>query len=245
MAEPDAQDAPKTREIRFLESMPKPLIAAFLVLAVGGVGLFVYLMARPPTPVELPLAERRSPPVGTLSHDVVEFKLVAVPSPLPPTPTPCPAMRGVVIEGGEGAQDRLGGVLRSLCRLLGSGPPELDQAIHGLGRARLRFALMTRTGDQTTADLATGRILIAIALSRTNVAPVIIAPLLAHEGWHLAKGLPATAGEEFGARVAELGACRALIDPDRFPRGCLDAQALVQLGVQRAVEALVGAGFPR
>jgi hypothetical protein len=234
------------RDVRFLDSMPRPLLVSFLALAAGGIGLVLWIMLRPPEPPELPLAERRSPPRGTFTHHVVRARPVDVPSPLPAFRPPCPEVAGVVVEGGPPAQERIGRVLRSLCRLVRPGlPAEAAEAVRALGRARIRFALFTRTGDQSTLDLATGRILLAVALSRTNVAPVVIAPLLVHEGWHLARGGPVTAAEEYGARVAELQACELLIEADRFPRGCRDAAAIVGLGEARAVELLVRAGFPR
>jgi len=247
--EPDdpSTERPAGEDIPFLRSMPRPLIVVFLAFAVAGIGLVVWLMFRPPSFSNVALELRRSPPKDSLSHNVVGYHLVDVPSPLPATHAPCAAVRGVVIEGGPPAQARLGGVLKSLCGLADDPdvPADVKDSIHALARAKLRFALFKRTGDQTTLDFSTGRILIAIELARTNVAPVIIAPLLVHEGWHLVHGEPVTATQEFGAREAELGTCRQLIDVDHFPRGCRDALALVQWGEERAVSALERAGFPR
>jgi hypothetical protein len=133
-----------------------------------------------------------------------------------------------------------------LCPFARAGaPPEVQEAVRALAGARLRFALFTRTGDLSTVDLATSRIQIAVALSRTNVPPVIIGPLLVHEAVHVAKGLPVTAAQEYEARVAELAACRLLIEIDRFPRGCLDAQQIVDLGRDRAIRELFESGFRR
>jgi hypothetical protein len=153
------------------------------------------------------------------------------------------------VEGGPPAVDRITRALSPVCSRVTQAfdelPPEAQLALRALSKAQIRFALFTRTGDQSTADLGTGRILLSLALARTNVAPIVITPLLAHEGWHLAHGLPVTAAQEYGARLAELQVCRRVVTPDRFTRGCLDAQAIVLLGERRAIEALVRAGFPR
>lgn len=226
--------------------MPRPLIVAFGILAAAAVTLIVVLMVRPPSPNDLPVAERRSEPTATLSHDTVEAQLVDVPDQLPPFTPPCEEVRGVVVEGGQPAHERIGDVLRMLCPYARAGAPaDVQSAVRALGRARIRFALFTRTGDLSTIDLSANRIQLAVALSRTNVPPVIIGPLLVHEAVHLVAGRPVTAGQEYAARVAELAACRLLIEVDRFPRGCLDAQELVSLGAQRAIAELIESGFPR
>ncbi len=236
--------------------MPKPLLYVFLVFAVSGIGLVAYLLSNPPERTEPDLELRRSAPAGTFTHDVVRAQLRDIPDPLPAYSPPCDELRAIVIEGGPAARQRIGGpdaderptALEGLCPLAreSSGAPvELREAVRALATARIRFALFTRTGNLSTTDLSTKRILLAVALSRTNVPPLTIGPLLAHEGYHLAKGAPVTATQEFFARVAELAACRFLIDATVFPRGCTDADAIVRLGQERAVELLVRAGFPR
>lgn len=250
----DAPPAERPKTIRFVDSMPRPLLLLFLVCAAFGIGLVVWLLTNPPAPRALPLELRRSPPTGTFTHDVVRARLLDVPSPLPSFRPPCPEVAGLVIEGGEGAVERLASrpdgraAIQLLCPLARSEPttsPELQQAVRALATARIRFALFTRTGDLSTADLLDRRILLAVALSRVNVDPATIAPLLAHEGYHLAQGLPVTAAQEFRARVAELAACRHIVDVDEFPRGCREADAIIRLGEERAVGLLVRAGFPR
>ncbi|MFY9586467.1 MAG: hypothetical protein WAT66_03315 [Actinomycetota bacterium] len=245
-----------SKSIRFIDSMPRPLLVVFLLFVAAGIGLVVYLLGNPPTRSELPLAERRSPPKGSFTHDVVRARLVDIPSPLPSFRPPCEEVRGLVVEGGPPAVARLIGPdedgrptpVASLCGLLSQGrgaPVETQEAIRGLAKARIRFALFTRTGVLSTTDLSENRILLAVALSRTNLPPLVIAPLLAHEGYHIAKGGPVTATQEFAARVAELGACRNFFKVEDYPRGCADADAIVRLGRDSAVELLVRAGFPR
>lgn len=240
-------EGPAGRGLKFRESMPRPLLVAFLVAAAAALGLVVWLFVRPPVPRQLDLGSRRSPPVGALSHDVVGLNPVAIPTPLPAFTPPCEAVAGVVIEGGEPAQGRVGFILRRLCAFAGDPfqPPELRRSVGGLAGARIRFAVFSSTGNQSTTDLAARRVYLSYALARTNVRPETIWPLLVHEGWHLATGTPVTAAREYGARVAEAQACRLLPNDLETPRGCLDAQAIVALGETRAVELLVSAGFPR
>ena len=250
----DTPPATRPKTIRFIDSMPRPLLLMFLVFAAAGIGLVAWLLTNPPAPRALPLEQRRSPPTGTFTHDVVRARLLDIPSPLPPFPPPCTAVSGLVIEGGEGAVERIGSrpgggaAVQELCPFARSErivPLELQQAVRALAGARIRFALFTRTGDLSTADLSSRRILLAVALSRVNVDPRTIAPLLAHEGYHLAHGLPVTASQEFRARVAELAACRFIVDADEFPRWCREADAIVRLGEERAVALLARAGFPQ
>jgi len=240
---------PPGRGIRFRESMPKPLLIAFLGTGAAAVGLVVWLMVSPPVPKNLELGSRRSPPTGTFTHNVVRAIPVDIPTPLPVFDPPCDAVAGIVIEGGEAAQGRIRSILRlNLCRIVGdeTQPQEVKQAIRALSGARIRFGILTRTGEQSTTDLTAKRILINVDLARTSVDPRLIAPLLVHEGWHLSVGGPVTAAQEYGARVAELQACRVVYrDPAEPSRGCVDAQAIVTLGESRAIELLVRAGFPR
>jgi hypothetical protein len=250
----DAPPPNRPKSIRFVDSMPRPLLLVFLVFAATGIGLVVWLLTNPPAPRALPLELRRSPPAGAFTHDVVRARLLDIPSPLPSFRPPCPEVAGLVIEGGEGAIERLGSrpdglaAVQQLCPFAKPDPlvpPDLQQAVRALAGARIRFALFTRTGDLSTADLSSRRILLGVALSRVNVDQRTIAPLLAHEGYHLAQGGPVTAAQEFRARVVELAACRFIVDADEFPRWCREADAIIRLGEERAVALLTRAGFPQ
>ena len=241
------QEAPD-RGMKFRESMPRPLMIAFLATGALAIGVIVWLLAVPPTPTQLDIAARRSAPSGAFSHDVVHVEPAPIPTPLPDFEPPCEAVAGVVVEGGPAAQSRIGFVVREhLCRLAfdETQPPEVKRAIAALSEATIRFGRFTRTGEQSTLELSTGRIYINVDLARTSVDPVVIGPLLVHEGWHLAAGGPVTAPQEFGARRAELQACRVIFRERDPARGCLDAQAIVAAGEARAVELLVRSGFPR
>lgn len=234
------------RGIRFRESMPRPLLIGFLIAAVAAFALVVWLLASPPTPRSLDLGSRRSPPAGAFTHDVVRADLAPIPTPIPAFAPPCAALTGVVVEGGDAAQGRIGFVLERLCRMEADPdqPAELRDAIRRLAGTKIRFAVFTRTGEQSTLEPQASRILLNVDLARTSVDPVVIAPLLVHEAWHLSSG-PPTAALEYDARVAELQACRVVYATVEPSRGCTDAQAIVALGRGRAIEALVRAGYPR
>ena len=241
---------PPGRGIKFRESMPRPLMIAFLATGVLAIGVIVWLLAVPPAPTQLDIAARRSAPTGAFSHDVVKVEPAPVPTPIPDFTAPCPEVEGVKVEGGTPAQGRIGFVLRQyLCGIARdeTQPAEVKQAIAGLSTATIRFGRFTRTGEQSTFDRTTTRIFLNVDLARTSVDPVVIAPLLVHEGWHVAAEAPFTAEQEYGARRAELQACRVIFrdregDP---PRGCLDAQAIVAVGEARAIDLLFRSGFPR
>lgn len=238
------------RGLKFRESMPRPLMVAFLATGVAAVGVILWLLVSPPAPSQLDIASRRSVPAGPLTHDVVELDPAPAPTPPPDFDPPCEAVAGVFVNGGEAAQARLGFVLESyLCPIATDSfkPEEVKRAIGALKDATIRFGVFRRTGEQSTADVAARTIYVNVDLARTSVDPIVIGPLIVHEAWHLAAGTGSpTAVQEFGARRAELQACRAIYSaPDREPsRGCLDAQAIVALGEARAVELLIRAGFP-
>jgi hypothetical protein len=236
---------PASPNVRFVDSMPRPLIVTFLAFAALGIGLVVWVFVHPPSAKQVALQLRRSPPGAGYSHDALRVIPVSIPTPLPEHTAPS-CVKGVVVEGGIHAQERIDRVLRPLCELAkkAGASSQLTDSIHALARARIRFARFTRTGDLSTTQLAERRILLAVALSRTNLPVGIIAPLLVHEGFHILTGAPVTAAREFQAREVEYEACRNLFDRDHFPRGCDDAQAMVRLGEARAVELLVRAGYP-
>jgi hypothetical protein len=244
MPDPVSDGAGGRVDLPFRRSMPAPVLFLFAAVAAGGLALVVVLIARPGT-FGIPVAERRSPPRGVLSHDVGRMVPAPAPSPLPATASPCADLAGVVVEGGPPAQGRLGLALQTLCRTFGT-RADLDDAIRALATARIHFATFARSGDASTTDLSARRILLDIRFSRSRSAVVDIVPLLAHEGYHLARsGQPVTAGEEFAARGVELLVCRLIIDIRRWPRGCEDARALADMGERAGVDALVRAGYPR
>jgi hypothetical protein len=183
-----------------------------------------------------------------LTHDVFQERQVSIPRQLPGFTAPCPTVSGLVVEGGQAAVERIERALGPVCSKLQAGalPIDVGRALRALQTSRVRFALFKRTGELSTADLTNRRILLAVALSRTNVPAAPIALLMIHEAYHLALGAPVTAAQEFGARRVEYEACRALVpDRRRWPRGCDDALAMVRLGEARAVTLLTRAGYPQ
>lgn len=246
MADPvrDGASPRKPIDLPFRRSMSAPLLTAFGLLAAGGLGLVIWLVVKPGA-FGIPVEQRRTPASGALSHDVGRILLAPVPSPLPATEAPCPELSGVVVEGGPPAQGRLGAVLEDLCGVLNQAP-DLREAVRALASARIRFASFGRTGELSAVDRSARRILLNIRLARSRSPVVDIAPLLAHEGFHLARGVsPVTAADELTAREVELLACRLLIDIRRWPRGCRDARAIVALGERAALDALIRAGYMR
>jgi hypothetical protein len=227
--------------------MPRPLLITFLVTTVAAIALVVVLMVAPPRPSTLMLAERHSPPRGSLTHDVGRIVAAPVPSPHAPGPAPCAAFSGTTIEAGAAGFDRVRAGLRPLCALTGpSISVELRSAIQALGHATIRFAGFQRTGEEATTDLVARRINVNVRFARSNSPTILVTPVLVHEGWHLANaGARVTASQEFRARTAELEACKLLIDRDKWIRNCDDAARIVGLGEARAISLLVAAGFPK
>ncbi|MCA1834208.1 MAG: hypothetical protein LC750_16045 [Actinobacteria bacterium] len=240
------QDQAQAKPVRLRDAMPRPLLVAFLTAGALAVALIVILLVKPPRPSALALGERRSPPRSPFSHDVGKIVPAPVPSPHPATAgAPCRAFASLTIYGGAAAQQRLFAGLRPVCALTGpSITPELRDAVAGLHDAVLRFAAFRRSGEEATADLASGVVYINVRFARANTPTVLVTPILMHEGWHLAhKGEAVTATSEFRARKAELDACRQLIDRDKWIRNCEDAERIVDLGEPAAVRLLTNAGF--
>lgn len=242
----EAPPAPPGPKVRLRDAMPRPLLALFAAAALAALALALVLMIRPPKPATLALGERRSPPRATLTHDVGRIVPAPVPTPFPPEAVACPAFAGVRIEGGEAAFRRIADGLRPLCALAGpSISVELRQAIEGLRDVTIRFAAFQRTGEEATTDLSRRRLYLNVRFARSNTPTILPAPVLVHEGYHLAHASErVTALGEFRARQAELEACKHLIDRDKWIRNCDDADRIVGLGEARGVSLLQAAGFP-
>ena len=236
---------PKGIDLPFRKAMPRGVLIAFVVVALATAAVVVVVMVNPPAP-RIAIAERRSPPGPSLSHNVGAIILAPIPETLPATAVPCDAFRGIVIEGGPPAQARLGGVLERLCSFAAD-DSDAARSLRALSKARLRFAVFARTGDTSTMSNADPlRILINVRFAQRDVSAALIGPLLAHEGFHLLHaGEAVTAEREYEARMVELQICRLLIDVDAWPRGCNDADQLIRFGRGKAVDQLANAGFPR
>lgn len=240
--EPPPDPRPKPS---FLRSMPGPLMALFVVGLAVALGIAVWAVAFPSRVLPPDPGERRPPPARALSHDVGEVVPAPVPSPLAAYEPPCRALAGARPEGGPPGVLRLAEALRPLCRLAGTGvAPELAEAVRALDGTRIRFARFARTGVESSLDGRARRILLNLKFAKGGSRVDVIAPVLAHEGSHLAHlGEPFDAAAELRARRAELAACREVIRRDRWPRGCREAEELVALGEERALAALRAAGY--
>ena len=65
-------------------------------------------------------------------------------------------------------------------------PADLTIAIKGLGTSTIRFAGFQLAGVESTADLATRTVWLNLKFSESNLPVEQVAPVLVHEGWHLA-----------------------------------------------------------
>src|SRR5579864_1957565 len=238
---------PDNSKLRFIDAMPRPLLIVFALAGVAAVVAALVFIIHPPESATIPVQDRRPPPHGTLSHDVGKLVPAPLSSVIPTLPPACSAFSTTVLEVGPAGAARLRAVLSDLCRLSQGGvPAELTTAISGLKNATIRFAAFQRAGVESTVDFATRTVWLNLKFSESNLPIEQVAPVLVHEGWHLAHPRDAvTAEQELGARRAEVDTCRELIATDKWPRWCNDARTLTDLPVARAIALLVSAGYPR
>ena len=244
-------DAPPPKsdhsKLRFIDAMPRPLLVLFLVAGVVAVVAALVFIIHPPEFSTVPVQERRPPPRGALTHNVGKLAPAPVPSPEATLPPACAAFSTTVLRVGPAGAVRLRQALVDLCRLSHGGvPADLTIAIKGLGTSTIRFAGFRLAGVESTADLATRTVWLNLKFSESNLPVEQVAPVLVHEGWHLAHlGDAVTAEQELGARRAEVAACRELMDVSKWPRWCNDARTLTDLPAARAIALLVSAGYTR
>jgi hypothetical protein len=238
---------PDNSKLRFIDAMPRPLLVVFALAGVAAVVAALVFIIHPPESATIPVQDRRPPPHGTLSHDVGRLVPAPLPSVLPSLPPACSAFATTVLVVGPAGTVRLRGVLTDLCRLSQGGvPADLTTALGGLKGATIRFAAFQRAGVESTTDFATRTIWLNLKFSQSNLPLEEVAPVIVHEGWHLAYPTVAvTAEQELGARRAEVDACRELISADKWPRWCDDARTLTDLPVASAIALLVSAGYSR
>jgi hypothetical protein len=234
-------------KLRFIDSMPRALLVLFTIAGVAAVVTALVFIIDPPRSATLPVEQRRPPPRGTLSHDTGRIYPAPLPSVVPAVAPACPAIATTRIKAGTAGVARLRAVLADLCGLSHGGvSADLTLAIRGLRGATLQFAGFQRAGVESTVDFATKTIWLNLKFSQESMDVELVAPVVVHEGWHLAHPNDAvTAGQELGARTAEVDACRQLINIDKWPRWCQDGRALTELPAARAIALLVSAGYPR
>ena len=244
-------EAPPPRKqptkLRFIDSMPRALLVPFAIAGVAAVVTAVVFIIHPPKSPTVPVEQRRPPPRGTLTHDTGRIYAAPLPTVVPSLAPACSAVATTKLEAGGAGVVRLRSVLADICRLSHGGvPADLTSAIGGLRGVTIRFAGFQRAGVESTADFATKTIWLNLKFSQESMDVEQVAPVVVHEGWHLAHGQdPVTAAQELSARRAEVDACRQLIDVNKWPRWCMDARALTELPVARAIGLLVSAGYRR
>ena len=174
------------RPIRFLESMPKPLMAVFVVLGLGAIGVSLAVLFFTPGDT-VALQDRRPPPASTFSHDVGRIGPAPIGSVVPTLPPACDAVRTTkLVASGDGVT-RLRAILEDVCRLAGGGAGDrVTAAARSMGGVTLRFGGFDRTGVESTADFATKTIWLNIKFALRSRAVEELAPLVLHDAFHLA-----------------------------------------------------------
>jgi hypothetical protein len=185
---------------------------------------------------EVPVAARRPPPGGGLTHDVGEYA-VGQATPSRVEGAACPEIADLRVAGTEVDRSRLVEGLSALCDLDQSGVADLVRRFGDDGGV-IRFAQFTETGVDSTALTTEPLILVNARFSVTD--PAWIAPLVVHDLVTL-DGEPGTASTELAAREAELAACTRLFPDTRPSRACDDARALLDL--DDPLSALREAGY--
>jgi hypothetical protein len=206
-------------------SVPVAAVVIVTALLLGGRG-------------ELPLAERRPPPAGTLTSDVGEL-IVGDAEPVA-YERGCPETRGVRIAGTDADLAVLRRGLAALC----NARPAPDAAASLVRFAEsggvVRFALFERTGVDATADGAGPAPRILLNAKFTQTDPLYLAPLIGAQAV-LLDADPATAEAALAARRVEDELCRAMLGGRQPSRACADAAEL--LALDDPLAALRGAGY--
>lgn len=174
-------------------------------------------------PGEVPVAERRPPPAGGLTHDVGAYE-VGTAEPVAYDGS-CPLLTGVQVAGTPTDRAALRRGLAAACNVAEG---DAAAALEAFARAGgvVRFAAFGATGVDSAAtttgspDARPPQILVNARFSRS--APLLIAPLLLHDA--IARTDPGSARTELSARITEADACARLFDDP--PRSCGDAISL-------------------
>src|SRR5438445_93867 len=97
--------------LRFIDAMPRPLLILLLVAGVAAITASIVFIVSPPKFSTVAVQDRRPPPRGSLTHDVVRIVPGPMPSHVPSFAPPCSAVASThLIAGGPGVQ-RLRAVL--------------------------------------------------------------------------------------------------------------------------------------
>ena len=240
-----AETPPQPPKVRLIDSMPRPLLIVFIVAGLIAIGAALVVIINPPIFATIPVEERRPPPKGNLTHDTGRITPTYNQQVVPPIEPPCPALDETRAVAGPAGRARIRAVLVDICRLSKGGvASEIEAAIKGLNGSRIQFGVFQRAGVESTAVFPGKIIWLNAKFARTDVPIENLAPVLLHEGWHLAHPKdPVDARQELAARRAEVGGCRLLIAIEKWPRWCEDARTLTDMPEGRALELLVSAGY--
>lgn len=198
----------------------------------------------------------RSPPGAGLTHDVGVWQAPALDpanaGQVTRAGVTCPRLAGVTVAGTAEDTALLRAAAEQVCALRSVGGIDSARAALAQADAVVAFAGFEVTGnDSTTVRSASGGAPVTVLVNGKYArgAPERIAPLLIHEGAHLAAttgGTTDPAAAELSARRAEADACaRVFTGPDapQPNRGCTSATQLLQLGDRAALSELRAAGY--
>jgi hypothetical protein len=240
-------------EAAAIKARPWPRLPWWLWLAVALTTVAMVVVATGlfrSVPEQLPVAARRSPPAGDLSHGVGEVRVPILEQPnrgrLVRRLAGCPRLDRVSLVGTAEEVALLEEAADKLCALRSTAP--IQRARGGLqaAAATVQFAEFELSINESTTDFSGNRpaVLVHAKFQRGDAAADRVAVVLAHEGAHVADARPPTAAEELAARTAELEACERLFTGGAQPsRGCADAAALLSTDDASALERLKEAGY--
>lgn len=225
-------------------------VIPMLVLVVVGLGVSIWMASALLTREELTVAERRPPGTAEVTHDRGQAVLndTAETEPGPG------CADGIELFGDAGGRGTVRAALEATCQLLATGDYSLAQVgmerwIASGGQARVAVFELTGVESSARVELVeaipdTERIVIELN-PRFQFEPGFrAAPMVVHELVHLATGWPGepvTAEAELAAMQAQHEACLALGLTEEPPRGCLDAELLVE--APDALQRLRDAGY--
>jgi hypothetical protein len=240
-------------EVAAIKARPWPRLPWWLWLAVALTTVTMVVVAAGifgSVPDQLPVAARRSPPAAGQSHGVGDLR-VPILEPenrdrLVRRQAGCSRLDQVTLVGTAGEVVMLDAAASKLCALRST--PPIQRARAGLqdARAVVSFARFELTINESTTVFGAGppEVLVHSKFQEGEAVADRIAVVLAHEGAHVAAGVPPDAAGELAARTAELEACGRLFSGGAQPnRGCADAAALLSGDDAAAIQKLKEAGY--
>jgi hypothetical protein len=240
-------------EVAALKARPWPRLPWWLWLAVVVTTVAMVVVTTGlfrAVPDQLPVAARRSPPAGDLSHGVGDIRVPVLERQnqglLVRRHASCSRLDRVTLVGTAAEVALLDAAADQLCALRSTAP--VQRAREGLQQAgaTVEFAEFELSINESTTDFGTTppTVMVHAKFQQGGAAAERVAVVLAHEGSHVADGGPPTAAAELAARKAELDACGRLFTGGAQPnRGCADAAALLATDDAGALARLKEAGY--